>query len=92
MLWVVITGVLIAALLTGLVTAGHYGLAYVEASHREGLATLIGAAATIFAGGLAWESLSFQARRAERKKEDRAILREEDISWQSHRAFKPVPF
>ena len=67
--------VIVGAVLAGLVAAGYYGLNLVADGRREGLSTLAGAAATIFAGWLAWQSVIFQARRAEIEKIERAKAR-----------------
>jgi len=55
-----------------LVAAGHFGLPFIEEPRREILAILVGAAATIFAGWLAWESATAKERRDERDRVDRA--------------------
>ena len=55
----------ILLVLIALVLVGAYCLMVFDSSHGEGIATLVGAAATIFAGWLAWESLTFQAHRAD---------------------------
>ena len=70
---------IVGAVLTGLVMAGYYGLSLVAEGRREGLATLVGAAATIFAGWLAWQSVIFQARRTEADQIERAEARKEDL-------------
>jgi len=68
----------IVAVLSALVVGAHYSIRFVDAPEREVLATLLGAAATIFAGWLAWESLTMQAQRTEPEKIDRAKIRKED--------------
>lgn len=60
------------------VLAGAYCLTVFDTSHREVVATLVGASATIFAGWLPWESLTFQAQRANRTKSLQAAIRKED--------------
>ncbi len=67
------------AVLIAVVALGAYGLTFIkDQSEREILAILAGAAATIFAGWLAWESAIFQAQRADQEKVARAIARKED--------------
>jgi hypothetical protein len=68
----------ILLVLSASVLVAAYCLVFVDPSHREGAATLVGAAATIFAGWLAWESLTFQAQRADRAKSLQAAVRKED--------------
>ena len=80
----------IIAALVAFVVLSNETIEYFAPRHPEALAALIGAAATIFAGWLAWESLIFkgnvdqeQARRdreqSEQEKTQRAKLRKEDI-------------
>lgn len=65
--------------LSVLVASGHYGLTFVhDPSQTEVLATLAGAAATIFAGWLAWQSATMQVQQAQNDKVERAIVRKED--------------
>ncbi len=53
-------------------------LKFVDPSHREIVATLAGAGATMFAGWLAWESVTIQAKRVQTDKLERAIVRKRD--------------
>ena len=52
--------VAVAAALAGFIWAGNQAVFYLAPAHPDSLAALIGAAATIFAGYLAWEIDIFQ--------------------------------
>ncbi len=69
----------VAATLAGLVWIAGAAVSFFAPAHPDTLATLIGAAATIFAGYLAWESIFFKARLDDAEKVARARLRKEDL-------------
>ena len=69
----------VIALLGAFLWAGNAAVAYFASAHPDTLATLIGAAATIFAGYLAWESIFYKSNLEQAEKETLAQLRKEDL-------------
>jgi len=68
----------VLAVLFIVVAAGSYVLTFIDPSQRDGVATMVGAAATIFAGWLAWQSVTLQVRRSEIAKTRQASVRKLD--------------
>jgi hypothetical protein len=69
----------VLATLGGFIAAGSWAVSYFAPAHPDSFAALVGAAATIFAGYLAWESIFFKDRLEQAEKVARAEARKEDL-------------